>query len=302
MHADEVARVVDGVAPGGLEADLDDAGDRRHAVRVDEEEHVVARRGEVRAAGELHVKAARPLTEVEFGHALVLVEGVRDGAEADHRHLRDAGGVRRRDEEVRVEGDFGRGPGDGRARAFEEVRRREELIVRLVDFARPRWEAAPRREHPAVGQQQRRRVVEPPSLHARHGGPCLGVWVVNLRREDRPRWLIEPRAARPAGSEDRAVGQERGVQLAAAEGHVADPAPLRRGRDGGRRAGDDRRDVEVNHLALAARYGRHRAAAPADDEHFAVVVGDGGAGVAVAEDGVGDEGPLPRPGRAQVGG
>ena len=144
-------------------------------------------------------------------------------------------------------------------------------------------------------------MVEPPPLHARHRCPGLGVGVVKLRGEDRAGRLVGARAARPTGDENRAVGQERGVQLAAAEAHVADPAPLGRGRDGGRRGGDDRRDVEVNHLALAARQGRHRRlAAPAHDEDFAVVVGDGGAGVAVADSVVVDEGPLPRPRGAQI--
>ena len=90
------------------------------------------------------MEAARPLAEDELGHALVLVEGVRHGAEADHRHLRDAGGVWRRDEEVRVEADFGRGCGDGRARAFEEVGRRVDFVVRVeVGVVRPRRKPPP---------------------------------------------------------------------------------------------------------------------------------------------------------------
>ena len=63
----------------------------------------MAGRSEIRASRELHFEAARLWAEDELGHALVLVERVRDGAETDHRHLRNAGGVRRRDEEVRVE-------------------------------------------------------------------------------------------------------------------------------------------------------------------------------------------------------
>jgi len=254
VHADEVTRVVDGVASASLEADLDDARDRRHAVRVDEEEHVVAGGSDVRASGKLHFQAARLWAEDEFGEALVLVEGVRDGAEAYHRYLRDAGGIRRRDEEVRIECDLGWGRGDSRPRPLEEVGRRVDFIVRLVDFARSWRKAAPRREYAAVRQQQRGRVIEPPYLHARHRRPRLGVGVVHLRREHCARGLIGAWTARPAGNEE--LGRQAVASRSTGgrpEGHVANPAPLRRGRDGGGRVGDDRRYVEIDHFALAAR-------------------------------------------------
>src|SRR5205814_7926761 len=55
-------------------------------------------------------------------------------------------------------------------------------------------------EHAAVGQEQRRRMVEPWRLRARHRGPALGRGVPHIRREHRGSVVIE---SRPAGTSDR---------------------------------------------------------------------------------------------------
>src|SRR5262249_29870047 len=108
--------------------ELDEPGHGRGAAGVQQEEHVVAGRGQGRAAGRLG--GQRPpgaRRHLELDEPLVHVRGVRHGAGADQDRAGDPGGVRGLDADRGGVPGRRRGARDGRPRAAEEVRRGVDL-------------------------------------------------------------------------------------------------------------------------------------------------------------------------------
>ena len=210
--------------------DPNDGRDRGHAVRVHEEQHVVAGRREVRVCGCLHGHLAAAGREVEELEALVLVERVRDRRQSDQGDLRDLRGIRRVDVEARPVRRGRRRRRDRRPGSLEEIRRRVDLGVFLVDRKRARQLSPAGHQDAAVRQQQRRRVVEAAVLERIDRRPRLRVRVPDLGRQNRVHDVAAVRPASAAACEHRPVGKQREVVVRAAERHRGRLPPRGRGR------------------------------------------------------------------------
>ena len=181
-HVDLTRRGTGGAEPGGhtrrlrigrrRAAEPDYRRDRWDAVGVDDEEHVVTRRSDVRVPGGLDGQAAGGGLKCQGDEALVHVERVRYGPQSDQRSGSDPRRVRRGHEEPSAVVDGARRRGDRRPRPIEEVGGRVDLGAELVHFLRS-VPTAPRDEDAAVRKQQRGGVVHPGCLHGCQRCPCL---------------------------------------------------------------------------------------------------------------------------------
>ena len=199
----------------------DNRSDRRHAVGVDEEQHVVARRREIGGRRRLNSDLARAGREVEELEALVLVERVSDGGQPNQGDLRDLRGVRRRDVEARAVACPRWRRRDRRSRTLEEVRRRIDLGVLLVDDGAARQRTAAGHQDSAVGEKQRGRVVFPAVLQRRDRGPRLRVRIPDLGGKHRLREVCAVGRRHAAARENRPVRKKRQVFIRAPERHRA---------------------------------------------------------------------------------
>jgi hypothetical protein len=101
---------------GGLRRDSGDMSDGRDALLVQHEEHVMARRGDVRARRRLYDDLRGLLPEPKEVEQLVLIARVRHGAEPDPAHLGDAVSLADSDLKALGVGDFSRRGCDRRSR------------------------------------------------------------------------------------------------------------------------------------------------------------------------------------------
>ena len=132
---------------------------------------------------------------------------------------------------------------------LEQIRRREDLGVlrQIADLVAGAADAAARREHAAVREQQRGRVVLARHRLRRERRPLARRRIPPLRVVDAAVHVDERCPGRvPARREDAAVGEQREVVLPTAEGH------RRRGGDLGRRT------VGVDHDARCSTTSRRR--------------------------------------------
>ena len=142
--------------------DADHARDRRHTVRVEDEEHVGPRWGDVGIGRRGGGDARRAGSERQRDIALLHVVRVGDSAEADESHLANGRWVGRRDLDRHAVGRSRRRRADGgtgreRAVGLEEVGRREDLRVlgQIADLVAGAADPAAGRQHAPVGQQER---------------------------------------------------------------------------------------------------------------------------------------------------
>ncbi len=203
----------------GVAGDADEGGHRRDALAVDDEEHVVARRCEVRVRRSIDGQRAGTRGEVEELEALVHVQGMRDRRQPDQRDLGDSGRVRCGHLEARPVLSRRGCRCDHRAGALEEVGRRVDLCVALVDRHRAGQGAAAGHQHAAVGEQHRGGVVEPAVLERVDGRPRLGVGIPDLGREDGVRDVAAVGPVAAAARQHRPVGKQRQRVVGAAVGH-----------------------------------------------------------------------------------
>ena len=114
---------------------------------------------------------------------------------------------------------------------LEQVRRSEDLCVlrQVADLVAGAADAAARREHPAVREEQSSRVILACHSLRREGGPLAGRRVPPLRVVDTAVHVDERRPGRVAARRQHApVGKQRQVVLATAESHRRGGGHLRR--------------------------------------------------------------------------
>ena len=205
---------------GGPVVELDELRHRRDALRVHQEEHVVAGRGDRGGRGGRDGEPTRRRGHGQRDQPLVHVVGVRRGAGGDQHGLRDVG-VEGAHREGRAVGDLVGRRADRRAGALEQVGRREDLdLVRLAAAAGRAVVAG--RDDPPVGQEERGRVVAARLDLGGQARPGVGRRVVAQRVEA---GVDEGVGAVAADRDDRAVGREDAVGVAAGLGKRRPEAP-----------------------------------------------------------------------------
>src|ERR1700760_88664 len=78
-----------------LVGDLDNACNRRNAIAIHQEQHVVARRGKVSVCRGRDLEASADRRELEMVQAPILIERMGDGWQANQSHLADIRPIRR---------------------------------------------------------------------------------------------------------------------------------------------------------------------------------------------------------------
>ena len=245
----------------GRDAHLDHARDRRHACRVDDEQHVEPRRCVAGPRGRLDRQLVALYAESQFDETLVHVPAVRRRTGADHRHSRDRPAAAPVGEESLADRHRGGRPAQGRARraqavGVEQVGRRVDLRIRVVLGTGC---AAAGHEHRGVGQQECRRVVEPRAIAARAARPAPRGGVPDLGAVVHAGQRVPGRAA--ARGQHLTIRQDGRVGEATLRGH-------RLGRREGGRGPVDvddhcavRRTAELQNAARAEHRGAGVAAA-----------------------------------------
>ena len=171
--------------------------------------------------------------ELQEVDALVLIEGMGHRGQTDPAHVPDLLEVRRLDVEHLPVRHTGGSRGDIGPRAFEKVRRGEDLsiamaILGVVLRRRPVGTilAAACAQHSGVRQEHRRCVVAAVDVFGSQSRPFSCSGIPELRRMDRiaggqvVEALADPSAASSASRHQHgAVGQDGGVVLAPAKVH-----------------------------------------------------------------------------------
>ena len=201
---------------------------RRDALVVEQEEHVVARGGELRAGRRGEGHAAGALGDGQRDVALVHVVRVGGRARRDQRGLGDVG-IGRVDVERGADLRAGRRARDRRAGALEEVGRLVDLGAVAVGAA---VDVVAGGDHAAVWEQQRGGVVGAGFglLGAERPGAGGGVPEVDLALRGIGGPLVavsDPDAA--ADGDHRPVGQQHRVVVAAPDLHRRRRAPAQPG-------------------------------------------------------------------------
>ncbi len=160
----------------------------------------------------------------EVDQSLLAVEGVGGDAVADEGDRRDGGRLGGVDGDCLAVGGLGRCRGDRRAGAFEQVGRAEHLQPHLLLLVRgypgdlgSALGVSAGGDDAAVGQQHGGGVVQPG--HGRGGGegPVVGGGVVDLAFQPGEGLVLLLQGT--AAHEDRAVGQQHGVEVEPWQAH-----------------------------------------------------------------------------------
>ena len=184
----------------------------------------------MRLAGAVTADAAITAGELEGHRHRVRIEGVGHRAQPYQAHVRDLPGGRCGHVEARAGGHYGRGVGDGRARALEEIGRAEDFVI---SFGRVRRGCAGHvrvtaraMQHGAVGHQKGDGMIGSGPRVARElrsSGRCGRI--PDFRRPHSRADIVEPAAAHPTGHQHLTVRQDGRREMPSGRAHRAGAGP-----------------------------------------------------------------------------